>query len=114
VGVARQYCGQLGKRDHCQVAVSPSLAYHHASLPAAYRLYLSNEWAADRKRRRKAGVPEQIVFQTKPEIALEQIEAACKAGLPRGVVLMDTGYDSNLQNMRSWRPLARADFVPGH
>jgi SRSO17 transposase len=54
-----------------------------------------NEWAADRKRRRKAGVPEQIVFQTKPEIALQQIEAACKAGLPRGVVLMDAGYGSN-------------------
>jgi SRSO17 transposase len=95
VGVTRQYCGELGKQDNCQVAVSLSLANHHASLPAAYRLYLPNEWAADRKRRRKAGVPEQVVFQTKPEIALEQIEAACKAGLPRGVVLMDAGYGCN-------------------
>src|SRR6202165_2830406 len=85
VGVARQYCGQLGKKDNCQVAVSLSLANHHASLPAMYRLYLPQEWAADKKRRRKAGVPKEISFKTKPEIALEQIEAACIAGLARGV-----------------------------
>src|SRR6476659_1563949 len=71
VGVARQYCGQLGKQDNCQVAVSLSLANHHASLPAMYRLYLPQEWAADKKRRRKAGVPKEISFKTKPEIALE-------------------------------------------
>jgi SRSO17 transposase len=106
VGVARQYCGELGKQDNCQVAVSLSLANHHASLPAVYRLYLPNEWAADRKRRRKAGVPEQILFQTKPEIALKQIEAACKAGLPRGVVLMDTGYGSNTDLRTSISALA--------
>jgi SRSO17 transposase len=95
VGVARQYCGQLGKQDNCQVAVSLSLANHNASLPVAYRLYLPEEWSEDNKRRHKAGVPKQIVFKTKPEIALEQIEAACKAGLPRGVVLMDAGYGCN-------------------
>src|SRR5450631_370040 len=95
VGVARQYCGQLGKQDNCQVAVSLSLANHHASLPAMYRLYLPQEWAADKKRRRKAGVPKEISFKTKPEIALEQIAAACKAGLPRGVALMDAGYGCN-------------------
>jgi SRSO17 transposase len=95
VGVARQYCGQLGKQDNCQVAVSLSLANHHASLPVAYRLYLPEEWAADSERRRKTGVPEEIRFKTKPEIALEQIDAACAAGLPRGVVLMDAGYGCN-------------------
>jgi len=95
VGVARQYCGQLGKQDNCQVAVSLSLANHHASLPTMYRLYLPQEWAADKKRRRKVGVPKAISFKTKPEIALEQIEAACRAGLPRGVVLMDAGYGCN-------------------
>jgi SRSO17 transposase len=58
VGVARQYCGQLGKQDNCQVAVSLSLANHHASLPVAYRLYLPEDWARDSKRRCKAGVPE--------------------------------------------------------
>jgi len=95
VGVARQYCGQLGKQDNCQVAVSLSVANHHASLPVAYRLYLPEDWAADSKRRRKTGVSEDVVFKTKPEIALEQIDAACNAGLPRGVVLMDAGYGCN-------------------
>jgi SRSO17 transposase len=97
VGVARQYCGQLGKQDNCQVAVSLSLANRHASLPVGYRLYLPEEWAADAQRLRKAGVPEEIVFKTKPEIALDQIRAACQAGLPRGVVLMDAGYGANTQ-----------------
>ena len=92
VGVARQYCGQQGKQDNCQVAVSLSLANRHASLPVAYRLYLPENWAGDSERRRKVGVPEEISFATKPAIALEQVEAACKAGLPRGVVLMDAGY----------------------
>src|ERR1700745_2210118 len=74
VGVARQYCGELGKQDNCQIAVTLSLANRHASLPVAYRLYLPEGWAADRGRRRKAGVPEEIGFATKPEIALAQIE----------------------------------------
>ncbi len=94
-GVARQYCGQLGKQDNCQIAVSLSLANHDASLPVAYRLYLPEEWAADGGRRKKAGVPKEVCFTTKPQIALEQIRAACKAGLPRGAVLMDTGYGAN-------------------
>ena len=55
VGVARQYCGQLGKQDNCQIAVSLSVANHDASLPVAYRLYLPKEWAGDVKRMRKAG-----------------------------------------------------------
>src|SRR5215210_4421645 len=97
VGVARQYCGQLGKQDNCQVAVTLSLANRTASLPVAYRLYLPQEWADDPVRRKTAGVPEEITFQTKPEIALDQIRAAVGAGLPRGVVLMDAGYGSHTQ-----------------
>jgi len=95
VGVARQYCGQLGKQDNCQVAVSLSVANDAASLPIAFRLYLPEEWAADRSRRRKAGVPEEVVFRTKPEIALAQIEAALRAGVPRGVVLADAAYGND-------------------
>jgi SRSO17 transposase len=95
VGVARQYCGQLGKQDNCQVAVSLSIANRHASLPVAYRLYLPEQWVADDGRRRKTGVPEDLVFKTKPQIALDQIREACEAGLPRGVVLMDAGYGAN-------------------
>jgi SRSO17 transposase len=95
VGVARQYCGQLGKQDNCQVAVSLSLANHDASLPVAYRLYLPKDWAGDQARRCKAGVPDDISFKTKPQIALDHLKWACKAGLPRGVVVMDAGYGAN-------------------
>jgi SRSO17 transposase len=97
VGVSRQYCGQLGKQDNCQVAVSLSLANHDASLPVAYRLYLPEEWATDRQRRHQAKVPETIAFQTKPQIALEQIKSARAAGLPEGVVLMDAGYGNDTE-----------------
>jgi SRSO17 transposase len=92
VGVARQYCGQLGKQDNCQVAVSLSVANDHASLPVAYAMYLPQVWAEDSERRCKAGVPDDVIFKTKPQIALDQIKWACGAGLPRGVVLADAGY----------------------
>jgi SRSO17 transposase len=92
VGVAKQYCGEYGKERNCQVAVTLSLANHHASLPVAFRLYLPKEWAADEQRRRKAVVPAKIGFKSKQEIALEQIRWGCEAGLARGIVLMDADY----------------------
>jgi SRSO17 transposase len=95
VGVGHQYCGQLGKQANCQVAVTLSIANHEASLPIAYRLYLPKEWAEDAARRNKARVPEEIEFQTKPQIALEQIRNASATGVPRGVLLMDASYGSN-------------------
>src|SRR5215475_3518197 len=95
VGVAHQYCGQLGKQANCQVAVTLSIANDHASMPIAYRLYLPKEWAEDAERRKKARVPEEIEFKTKPQIALDQLRAACAAGVPRGVVLDDSSYGSN-------------------
>lgn len=95
VGVARQYCGQIGKQDNCQVAVSLSLATDHASLPVAFRLYLPEAWAGDAERRTTTGVPDEVVFQTKPAIALDQLRAAVAAGLPQGVVLMDAGYGND-------------------
>jgi len=96
VGVSHQYCGQVGKQTNCQIAVSLSLANHHASLPVAYQLYLPEKWASDAARRKKAGVPDDIEFTTKPKMALQQIEWACKIGLPRGVALMDGGYGHDL------------------
>jgi len=95
VGVHHQYCGQLGKQANCQVAVTLSIANHHASLPIAYRLYLPREWADDAARRKKAHVPAAIRFKTKPQIALEQLRAALKAGVAPGVVLMDASYGNN-------------------
>ncbi len=92
VGVARQYGGQLGKQDNCQVAVSLSVANDHASLPIAYRLYLPEAWADDPARRGRAGVPDDVVFQTKPQIALAQIRTALNAGVAPAMVLADAGY----------------------
>ena len=97
VGVHHQYCGQLGKQANCQVAVTLSIANHHASLPIAYRLYLPLEWAKDRARRKKARIPKEISFKTKPQIALEQMREAVAAGVPRGAVLIDASYGSNSQ-----------------
>jgi len=92
VGVARQYCGQLGKTDNCQVAVSLSIATAEASLPIKYRLYLPVTWSDDPTRREAAGVPEDVVFMTKPQISLAQIREAKAAGLPGDIVAADAGY----------------------
>lgn len=92
VGVSRQYCGQLGKQENCQVAVSLSLATAKGSLPIDYRLYLPKEWADDVDKRRKTGIPDEIDFQTKPDIALEQIIKAKESNIPIGIVLADAGY----------------------
>ncbi len=95
VGVARQYCEQLGKQDNCQVAVSLSLATEAASVPIAWRLYLPEAWARDTERRLRAGVPETVQFLTKPEIALAQVKAAQAAETPGGIVLADAGYGND-------------------
>ena len=92
VGVARQYCGVLGKQDNCQVAVSVSVANEAVSLPVAYQLYLPESWAGDRRRRRAAGVPDHITFQPKWQIALGQIQAVQAEGVPPAPVLADAGY----------------------
>ena len=96
VGVARQYCGQLGKQDNCQAAVSLSISTWSASLPIAWRLYLPEVWCEDPKRCQLAGVPQEIAFQTKPEIALQQIRQAKEQGVPIGVVLTDAGYGNGM------------------
>ena len=95
MGVARRYCGQLGKQDNCQVAVSLSLANKVASLPIAYRLYLTQAWADDPERRRRSKVPPEVVFQTKPQIALDQIAAAKARGIAPGTILADAGYGAD-------------------
>ena len=97
VGVARQYCGQVGKQDNCRVAVSLSVTTEKASMPIAFRLYLPETWANDQQRRQKTGVPEQVEFQTKTQIALARIERARERGVPEGVVLADAGYGNDSQ-----------------
>lgn len=97
VGVARQYCGQVGKQDNCRVAVSLSVATWSSSLPIGYRLYLPKEWAEDAKRREKTEVPEEVRFQTKPDIALDQIRSAVANKVARGIVLADAAYGNNAE-----------------
>ena len=95
VGVTRQYCGQVGKQENCRVAVSLSLSTAQVSLPIAWRLYLPEVWVDDRKRRKATGVPEDIGFQTKPEIALQQIRTAVDRGIPQAPVLADAAYGND-------------------
>jgi SRSO17 transposase len=92
VGVTRQYCGQLGKQDNCQVVVTLSLANAVMSVPAAYRLYLPEAWSKDRKRCRKAGVPPAVEFRKKWEIALAEIDQLLADDLPHAPVVADAGY----------------------
>jgi len=92
VGVARQYCGALGKQDNCQVAVTISLANSTMSIPCAYRLYLPDVWATDRPRRRRAGIPHAVTFATKWEIALVEMDRLLGDDLPRAPVVADAGY----------------------
>ena len=72
VGVTRQYCGQLGKQDNCQVAVTLSLANHDASLPVAYRLYLPEDWAKDQTRRHKTKIRKRSLSKPSPKSPLRR------------------------------------------
>jgi SRSO17 transposase len=92
VGVARQYCGQLGKQENCQVVVTVSLVNAVMSVPAAYRLYLPEPWTKDRRRCREAGVPDDVGFQKKWEIALQEVDELIAEDLPRAPVVADAGY----------------------
>ncbi len=95
VGVTRQYCGQVGKQANCRVAVSLSVATETSSMPVAFRLYLPEVWTKDSKRLQDAGVPDDIEFRTKPDIALAQVWRARERGIPEGVVLADAAYGTD-------------------
>jgi SRSO17 transposase len=97
VGVVRQYCGQLGKQENCRVAVSLSVANTTCSLPIAWRLYLPEVWAEDAQRRKKTGIPEEVRFQTKPVIAVKQIQQALAEGVPPAPILADAAYGNDSQ-----------------
>src|SRR5450759_1655729 len=112
VGVTRQYCGQLGKQENCRVAVSLSLATEQASLPVAYQLYLPEIWAQDRARRNQAGVPKEVRFQTKPEIALDQVRGLAEEDVPRAPVLADAAY-GNDNGFRDGLQQLRLEYAVG-
>ena len=92
VGVAHQYCGNLGKQENCQDAVTISLANHHAGLPVAYRLYLPEEWTDDPIRCKAAGVPASVTFKKKWEIALDLVDHLQKEDVPQAPFLGDAGF----------------------
>lgn len=91
VGVARQYCGATGKIDNCQMGVFLAYASADGHTLLDERLYLPDEWASDRKRRQEAGVPDDVVFRTKPELALELIRRVGPK-VRHGWVTFDEGY----------------------
>lgn len=95
VGVARQYCGAAGKKANCQVNVQVTVTDGWVAAPVGAQLYLPENWAKDRERCRQAGVPEEVIFATKPQLALELIGAALADGVAKAPVLGDFVYGIN-------------------
>jgi SRSO17 transposase len=95
VGVARQYSGTLGKVGNCQVAVTCCYSDPQASWPVAVRLYLPEAWTADLERLKRARVPADVTFETKPEIALSLLDQARAWGVPHRCVVADADYGDN-------------------
>jgi len=91
-GVKRQYSGTLGKIGNCQVAVSVHAVGERGTLPLGWALYLPEEWCSDAERRRKAKIPAQAVFQTKPQLAASLAEEASAWELPAAPILADCAY----------------------
>ena len=95
MGVARQYSGTLGKVGTCQVAVTCCYSEPQASWPVAVRLYLPEAWTAGPQRLKRARVPVDVTFQTKPEIALSLLDQARAWGVPHRCVVADADYGDN-------------------
>lgn len=95
VGVQRQYTGSAGKIANCQIGVSLSVATHTEHVPVDFELYLPKSWTENAARRKEARIPDDIVFKTKPELALDMLRHAIGWGLPLGVVLGDAGYGTS-------------------
>ncbi len=110
VGVARQYCGALGKTANCQVAVTLDLGTEESSTPLDWALYLPEQWIHDPLRRKKAGIPEEIRFKTKPELALDLIDEVRRWGLQDRLVLADSVYGNSYEFRRELRT-RKLDYV---
>jgi len=97
VGVARQYCGALGKTANCQVAVSVHLGTDSGCVPLSWELYLPSEWTDDRERRKEVGIPDEIPYRSKNELALRAVDRILGWGVGRRVVLADSGYGNSFE-----------------
>lgn len=123
-GVVRQYSGTIGKVGNCQVAVNCVYAVpaqkRNADIiywPTGMSLYLPEEWTSDHKRRRKAGIPEELEFKTKPQIGLELLEKARMGGLPHQATVADAGYGTDFafrKQLRDWKEPYVVGVRPDH
>jgi SRSO17 transposase len=95
VGVQRQYTGSAGKVANCQIGVSLSITTRTEHLPIDFELYLPKSWTEDPERRKEGRIPDDVLFKTKPKLALEMIRRAAQAGVPPGLLLADTSYGSS-------------------
>ncbi len=91
-GVKRQYSGTLGKTGNCQIGVSVHAVGKHGTVPLGWALYLPEEWCGNQERRRKAKIPEEVVFQTKPQLAASLCERAADWRLPGAPILADCAF----------------------
>ncbi len=96
-GVKRQYSGTLGKTGNCQIGVSVHAVGSEGTVPLGWALYLPEEWCENAGRRRRAKIPEDVVFKTKPELALELVERAAGWELARAPILGDCAYGKNTE-----------------
>jgi SRSO17 transposase len=113
VGVSRQYCGRLGKVDNCQIGVFLGYTSNSYRMLLDKRLYLPEEWIEDKERRKKCGVPENTVFQTKAQLGLELIHKALERKIPFGWIGMDSHYGQQpwlLDELESQKLLYIADI----
>jgi len=107
VGVKRQYSGTLGRVDNCQIGVFANYCSSKGHTFIDRRLFLPEEWAADRERREEAGVPERVVFRTKPELGLEMVETAVRDGVPFRWVGGDCVYGDSPKFVQGVRALGK-------
>jgi SRSO17 transposase len=111
VGVAHQYCGAVGKQANCQVSVELVVSDGTVAAPVAGRLYLPQKWIEDSPRCLAAGVPEEVAFATKPQIAIALMEATLRDGVCPGPVLADSAYGDSSDFRAELRRLQLEFFV---
>jgi SRSO17 transposase len=111
VGVAHQYCGAVGKSANCQVNVQVAITDGLVAVPVGARLYLPESWTQDAARCREAGVPEEVGFATKPQIALSLIQQVLADGVVQAPVLGDNAYGINGEFRDQLRALGLEFFL---
>src|SRR5580658_5457150 len=94
-GVKRQYSGTLGKTGNCQIGVSVHAVGVRGTVPLGWALYLPEDWCEDDDRRRRAKIPDEVTFKTKPELGVELVERAAQWDIPAAPVLGDHAYGEN-------------------